>query len=245
MSNTIQIKRGSGTPPNNGLAPYELGYDITGKQLYIGEPNGEETVAQPIGVPATPTTTLLKSVDSKKDSQNLQIYCEGLVPGKTYTLCLYTLQKSRGNASRYWRHPKNERDSETEIGTFTGYANMAGKIIDGAGGITDTHPDIPSWMTRNGILQTEWQFVAEGTTQLYVINLNEWIIDLLKPIPELGGWGLIGLSNKKQDRTSRPFQFRLLDDAGQVGNTNNTLLLSRVSKPSTDDSVSIGFFSIR
>jgi hypothetical protein len=83
------------------------------------------------------------------------------------------------------------------MGTFTGYANIAGKIIDGTGGITDTHPDIPSWMTRNGILQTEWQFVAEGTTQLYVINLNKWIIDLLKPTPELGGWGLIGLSNKK------------------------------------------------
>ena len=35
MSNTIQIKRGAGKPDGK-LAPYELGYDINSKLLYIG-----------------------------------------------------------------------------------------------------------------------------------------------------------------------------------------------------------------
>jgi hypothetical protein len=60
-------------------------------------------------------------------------------------------------------------------------------------------------MLRGGVLQTEWQFIATETTELYTINLNEWIVDLLKPIPETGDWGMIGLGNKKQDKTSRVF----------------------------------------
>lgn len=36
MSNTIQIKRGNGAPPDSTLAPYELGYDATEGFLYIG-----------------------------------------------------------------------------------------------------------------------------------------------------------------------------------------------------------------
>ena len=36
MSNTIQIKRGAGVPPDGSLAPYELGYDTSNNKLYIG-----------------------------------------------------------------------------------------------------------------------------------------------------------------------------------------------------------------
>lgn len=36
MSNTIQIKRGSGSPPTGSLAPYELGIDSVSGYLYIG-----------------------------------------------------------------------------------------------------------------------------------------------------------------------------------------------------------------
>lgn len=248
MSNTIQIKRGSGMPPDNTLAPYELGYDTHGRQLFIGHPSDtdETTVhAQLIGSDPLPVTTLMKNRESKKDNQVLQIYCEGLIPGKTYTICLYTLQKSRGNASRYWRHPKNERDSDTEMGTFTGYANMANQIIDGRISEGVRHPDVPGWMPNGGVLKTEWTFTADTETRLYEISLNTWILDLLKPIPTTGEWGLIGLANNKQDTTSRAFQFRLLTDDGRVGTTNSTLVLSRVHKVLEDNSVSIGFFSIR
>lgn len=36
QGNVIQIKRGPGTPPVGTLAPYELGFDTSGNQLYIG-----------------------------------------------------------------------------------------------------------------------------------------------------------------------------------------------------------------
>lgn len=261
MSNIIQIKRGSGTPSNNSLAPYELGYDTDGRQLFIGHPSdpsntGEITVyPQVIGSSSPlPVTTLMKDRKSKKENQVLQIYCEGLVPGEEYTICLYTLQKSRGNSSRYWRHPSNtkpikEVDGEqiVEFGKFTGYANMADQIIDGHVSEVNRHPSIPDWMPRGGVLQTEWPpFKAEAEAELHEIPLNEWILDLLKPIPSMNEWGLIGLANDKQDTTGRAFQFRLLTEDERVGTTNSTLVLSRVHKTSKDDgSVSIGFFSIR
>jgi hypothetical protein len=60
-------------------------------------------------------------------------------------------------------------------------------------------------MLRGGVLQTEWQFIATETTELYTINLNEWIVDLLKPMFGASGWGMIGLGNKKQNKASRVF----------------------------------------
>lgn len=49
MSNTIQIKHGNGVP-NRVLEPYELGYSIDKKSLYIGAPlvNGQKTDAIPV-----------------------------------------------------------------------------------------------------------------------------------------------------------------------------------------------------
>ena len=47
MSNTIQIKRGSGTPSTSDLAQYELAYDYTNDKLYIHDPtnsSGNEIV---------------------------------------------------------------------------------------------------------------------------------------------------------------------------------------------------------
>lgn len=40
INNIIQIKRGNGAPGNNKLMPYELGYDKTNRQLYIGTEDG-------------------------------------------------------------------------------------------------------------------------------------------------------------------------------------------------------------
>ena len=36
MANRIKIRRGSGIPANGSLQPYELGWDTTGRQLFIG-----------------------------------------------------------------------------------------------------------------------------------------------------------------------------------------------------------------
>lgn len=49
MSNIIQIKHGNGVP-NKVLEPYELGYSIDKKSLYIGAPlvNGQKTDAIPV-----------------------------------------------------------------------------------------------------------------------------------------------------------------------------------------------------
>ena len=79
MSNIIQVKRGNGAPPDNSLAPYELGYDTQGKKLFIGhpvlDPNTEENKVYAQAIGSSPlVTTLMKSRTSKKEAQILQIY---------------------------------------------------------------------------------------------------------------------------------------------------------------------------
>jgi len=47
MANTIQIRRGSGTPTTSNLAQYELAYDHAANKLYIHDPtnsSGQEIV---------------------------------------------------------------------------------------------------------------------------------------------------------------------------------------------------------
>lgn len=238
MSNVVQIKRGNGKPDGK-LAPYELGFDTSTQQLYIGGPFTEDNqygnaiLINSAGVnleTVTMKTTLMKKGASKKDNQILQIYCEGLVPGRKYTILLYTMQKSRGNTSRYWRHPSNtipEGDLNTVIGKFTGYANIVGNST------------IPEWMERKGVLQTEWELIPEKTSEIYEICLNTWIKDLLKPVQVDGAiqWNLIGIANKKQTSVSRLFQFRIQDnETGIIGEPTNFLTLSSVNlTPNIDE----------
>ena len=44
MSNIIQIKRGSGAPSTEQLAPYELGYSTTAKKIYIHDLENDKII---------------------------------------------------------------------------------------------------------------------------------------------------------------------------------------------------------
>ena len=232
MSNIVQIKRGTGAPSNGQLAPYELGYDVSGKGLYIGDIDGSATKLGQGSAPI-PTTTLMKSKDSRKEAQKLQIYCYNLKPNTNYSIYLYTIQKSRGNASRYWRHPANT-SSGVHQGGYCGYANLVAEAaITG-----EDYPEIPDWMAHGGV---------------YEIDLNQWIADLMKPnLQGSGEWTMMGVSSKKPRKTSRQFQFKIVSSDGltkAIGDTNNTLYLSGVvrsyQEQAEEDQIHINFFSIR
>lgn len=258
MSNVIQIKHGNGVPDGK-LAPYELGYSDDKKELYIGgqldENNqyGQAISLNPGTAPtlsAVPTTTLLKSKSSDSTSQILDIYCHNLQKNTPYKLYLYTLQKTRGNASRYWRHPNNrpswnQETDELERGRFSGYANLAGEKMYPDPKDDTLFPWVPDWMPKGGVLQTEWNFTT-GNKDTYVFNLNlcEWILDLLKYREDDDKWILMGLT--KKNNLSRLFQFKVVSPDGSVGNTNNILALSRVERGNQDEALChIGYFSIK
>ena len=249
MSNIIQIKRGAGAPSNGQLAPYELGYDVSGKGLYIGDMDGS-AIKLGQGNALIPTTTLMKSRNSKKEAQKLQIYCYNLKPNTNYSIYLYTMQKSRGNASRYWRHPANTSEGVYQ-GKYCGYANLVAE----AAVTGEDYPDIPDWMPHSGVLQTEWNFSTEAHeySKVYEIDLNEWIADLMKP--NLQGndeWTMMGISSKNPRKTSRQFQFKIVSSDGSteaIGDTNNTLCLSGVERRYQGEvqgyQIHINFFSIK
>lgn len=251
MSNTIQIKRGSEAPSAGQLTPYELGYDTSGKTLYIGDIDGSAIKLGQGSVPI-PTTTLMKSKNNKRNAQKLQIYCYNLKPNTTYSIFLYTLQKSRGNASRYWRHPANTLDPDHQ-GKYCGYANLLAEEAKKTG--ADHPEEAPDWMPNRGVLQTEWTFDTgnEEYSKIFKIDLNEWIAALMKPnLKSTNEWTMMGVSSKKPRKTSRQFQFRIVTSDGStkaIGDTNNTLYLSGVvgqeNQEKTECQININFFSIK
>ena len=243
QGNVVQIKRGN-TPPSGVLQPYELGYCTSDRTLYIGEGDGSTTKLATGSESLIPTTTLLKNKKSKIENQTLQIYCYNLKPNTTYTIHLYTLQKNRGNSSRYWRHPANTSAGRKQ-GEYSGYANF----VEEAGHIGVEIPSIPDWMPRDGVLQTEWQFTTGvgEYIKIYELKLNEWLLDLLKPTSD-GSWTMIGVSSKNNRKTGRLFQFRIAEKGGAVGATNNTLCLSGVAReqsPEEGYQMLIKYFSIK
>lgn len=249
MSNIIQIKRGAGAPSNGQLAPYELGYDVSGKGLYIGDMDGSATKLGQGNAPV-PTTTLMKSKNSRKEAQKLQIYCNNLKPNTNYSIYLYTIQKSRGNASRYWRHPANTSNGVHQ-GGYCGYANLVAE----AAVTGEEYPDIPDWMLHDGVLQTEWSFSTEDYeySKVYEIDLNQWVADLMKPnLQGKDEWTMMGVSSKYPRQTSRQFQFKIVssdDSTKAIGDTNNTLYLSGVVRSYQEEAqeyqILINFFSIK
>lgn len=257
MSNIIQIKRGSGKPDGQ-LAPYELGYDVSSKILYIGGPlvyqeDGSATYGEAIALTGVgsgesivvrenkPKIELVKTKGRAISNFYLQHLDDGIVvqdilgqkigcvctnikPNTTYTIKLYTMQRSRGNAYRQWRHPSNEY-VETEEGRFaqgacTGYINIAGTMVNEKQYPGEHFPSTPSWMPRNGILQTEWQFTTDKELkepQTFYIYLGSWLLPLLKPVfPNQDYWTMIGLASDKQEEASRLFKFSIQEEGANI-----------------------------
>ena len=257
MGNTIQIKRGAGAPANGVLAEGELGIDLSTNTLYVGKKaEDNKTVSEPITGRANSTkTTLIKpnryytqdpetneKIKHKYSATNRQIIirCSNLVPGQKYTIELYTLQRAKGTASKTWRHHSTTPPPEDTrlTGHCLGYRNIL--LTEDK----DVNRDCPAWMQKRGVLQTEWEITATGTTTDYVLNLNTWILDLLKPNGEV--WSLMGISRGNAlIGASRLFQFRVRDAQGNVGQTESILSLGAVTRSANQSGATVGHCSIR
>lgn len=162
-----------------------------------------------------PYTTL------SRGGTRLNIHCHGLTAGEDYAIHLYTVTRRRGNAMGEWRHPSN---ANTGVGfTGKGYARLAGQHY-ASGKNTAIYPEVPSWMPNGGILQTEWEFTAESDTHKLTIDLEEWILPMLKPIEgeDFSRCALIGVSRGTNAPLLMRFKIvRLI--TGAVGESRNTL----------------------
>lgn len=133
------------------------------------------------------------------------------------------------------------------MGQYTGYAN----IIQEANYIGREVEPIPTWMPNHGVLQTEWEFTTGNNeyTKIQELRLCPWITDLLKPGDEEDTWVMMGVSRKQPRKSSRQFQFKIVQEDGAIGETNNTLYLSGVvrgyDEKSEDYQTVIDYFSIK
>ena len=288
MSNIVQIKHGEGIP-NGKLAPYELGYSDTEEKLYIGGPledgqfgeakeisngpnGGTDNPVSPTNI-KVPTTTIIKERASvflnedgedivlNKNNKTIKIFCNNLKPNTTYKLLLYTFQKHRGNASRYWRHPQDyityDDGGLIAYGRFTGFANIAELERPER----PNFPPVPEWMSRKdrqqdpnahlykGVLQTEWEFTTEKDFYVFELNLNSWILPLLKPTDDFseqeGSWTLMGVPTLRPDKYCRLFQFRVCDEDGLIGEANNFMAMSNVIYDVPTQTCEINYLAIR
>lgn len=163
-----------------------------------------------------PYTTL------SRGGARLNIHCHGLTAGEAYAIHLYTVTRRRGNAMGEWRHPSN---ANTGVGfTGKGYARLAGQHYASDKLDTVIYPEVPSWMPNGGILQTEWEFTAESDTHKLTIDLEEWILPMLKPIDgeDFSRCALIGVNRGTKAPLLMRFKIvRLI--TGAVGESRNTL----------------------
>ena len=143
-------------------------------------------------------TELARSPANKKtgEKKTARVICHGLVPGETYAIHLYTSARRGGRQQDPWRHPSNENTGKGYTGK--GYANLA--LTTYAGSESEVfYQDVPAWMPRGGILQTEWTITAEEETQELEIEIGTWLLPMLKPLDgTFGGdrYGLLGVANK-------------------------------------------------
>ena len=261
MSNIIQIKHGSGVP-NGKLAPYELGYSDTEEKLYIGGPleddqfgGAKEILGGSSGSNKVPKAAIIKGKTTRNDNQTIKISCANLEKNTSYKLYLYTFQKQRGKSSRYWRHPADKKlyndQGNLMNGLFTGFANIANREKPNSG----QFPEVPEWMSRNeqedpdlykGVLQTEWEFTTgNNTSYVLELNINTWILPLLKPSDEDGyNWTLMGVPTQRPNKYTRLFQFRVVKE-DQIGIAENFMAISDVSYNPQNNECLVKYLSIR
>lgn len=117
--------------------------------------------------------------DLSRDGRYITVACHGLTAGNTYELHLYTAARRRGYRQDPWRHPSNENTGKGFTGK--GYFNLAGQHYE-CKDLNHIYEDVPDWMPRGGILQTEWSFVATAETEYVDIDLTTWLLPMLKPV---------------------------------------------------------------
>lgn len=185
-----------------------------------------------------PYTTIRKI---KKDKRNdipkrIFINCHNLIPGRTYTIRLYTKQRSRGLSNKEW-HCANEYNYPAQKMGYYAYT-LHNKSSD--------DEVIPAWMPNNGTLRTEWTFTATDTTYGFDLQVENWILDLFKPSTfKPGLWNLIGIGQKAQDRASRLFQFRIYDTVEDYeGESRNTLRIGEASYNEAEEKSHIQYLSV-
>ena len=159
--------------------------------------------------------------------RKIYLQCHNLVPGRQYTIKLYTKQRRRGKSSLNWYF--NPQDKQY---TRLGYESLA----------LTNKVSVPDWMPNGGILQNTWTFTATEKTYKMLLPLETWILDLLKPYDKK--WILMGTQQKHN--VARQFQFRIYDPVEDYeGEAKNTLLINEVDYYPPNSAASIGFTAIK
>ena len=165
--------------------------------------------------------------EKTKVPRKIYLQCHNLVPGRQYTIKLYTKQRRRGKSSLNWYF--NPQDKQY---TRLGYESLA--LTNGT--------SVPDWMPNGGILQNTWTFIASETTYKMLLPLETWILDLLKPKEDK--WMLMG--TQEGHNVARQFQFRIYDPVEDYeGEAKNTLLINEVDYYPPNSAASIGFTAIK
>ena len=163
---------------------------------------------------------------AKLPGGKIRIDCNNLIPGKEYSIRVWTRSRHGRNKTGPWRQLYRWGWSELKSKSGTLYDNYS----------------MPDWMeiTTAGYLSTEFHFTPTETTYSYIINVKEWMVPNLKP--DIGavedgnvigsglGWDnphLIGLSSSS-GRTQLPFKFKLYDSNTNelIADCNETVYIS-------------------
>lgn len=179
---------------------------------------------------------------AKLPGGKIRIDCNNLIPGKEYSIRVWTRSRHGRNKTGPWRQLDRWGWSELKSKSGTLYDNYS----------------MPDWMgVSAGYLNTDFHFTPTETTYSHIINVKEWMIPNLKP--QIGtveegnivinpglGWDnphLIGLSSSS-GRTQLQFKFKLYDsDTDElIADCNETAYISGFasSEASSSGQVFIG-----
>lgn len=142
----------------------------------------------------------------KGSAQQIYLHLSGLIAGKSYKIELMRRPSRSSNAKRWQSFPN-----------VYGYAMLE----------KEGYREVPTFMTNNGVLRTNWEFTATGTDYTLILDAPVWLLDLCKPYEDTEftttDGELVGLIGQS---FVRPFKMLCL--TFYIYDENNTL----ISKPS-------------
>lgn len=211
-------------------------YEVAVENGFAGtEAQWLESLVGPQGEKGDPGGTLYTTLARQKGGI-LTVTCHGLAPNELYYVHLYTSSRRSGNAQNEWRHPANDDSGEF---TWKGYARLAGKLISPFS--SNVWPDVPDWMPRNGILNTEWAITTSDDHMKLNIDLCEWLLPMLKPIgfDFVSGGRFLGISTTA--RAPLLMRFHIVRaSTGEIGWSRNTLRVGAAGVKGSEVSLADG-----
>ena len=162
--------------------------------------------------------------NSWKVPRRVYLDFHNLVPGRTYTVKLYTKQRKDGKDSGSWYFNPQDRSKICQCLGYEAYYEseyIAGRLPD----------DPPEWMPNGGLLQNTWTFTAEKDVYTMQLPIETWLLDLTYYRSDQSRWQLLG-----GGRRPRQFKFRIYDPVEDYeGECRDTLLINNLQTTDGDD----------